>query len=692
MNYEIPPHTESSSGQPSPTEETIVRRGFVSLAELFYPLYHYLSINRTDLIDWVDQQLREANMNRSTSTYLSGSLAIGTILGSLFGIVLVSLVYSAISTGALDIATVKYGWFPKPVQAVIRQFPGVLITTLSLLKIPALLAFTGLIGGFIGMVFAGVAAISLPYFKAQARGREIRLVFPDAVAMMYSLSEGGADQITIFQKMANAEDTFGELAVEFQRIVREVELFHEDYETAIQKVARETPSEELERSLVDMLGILNSGGSFHEYLVQETERQRRERKRKHESRIGMLETLGSSYTAILMAPMMAVVFLVVMAMAGSPMMFLLAGVVYVGEPVLNIVYATIISMIKADQPGDGLIEIDGTVPNTSASRLAVGPASDYRDQGGWFTQIWRAEAKHRIEEILRNPFAFFRAEPDYTLVLSVPLAILSVGLLIATGEIDPNPFVFAEAPVRQTIGFFFVPFYIIVLPYTIMYEWGVRGSRAITASLDKDLRKLANTNQAGQPFHESLRVTAKDNDSKFAQELGTVYKKLVNTGTPINRGLVELNNKYARPRLARTIKIIEKAQDVSSDITGVLKTAAHSAQVQQDLQEDQASKMLMLVVVVEVSFLVFLVILAGMKLQMIDMLSRMIGEDPAWPNFDSVNPALLSLMFFHAALIQGVFSGLNAGYLQRNDMRAGLKFALFNGTLGLVVWLVIEAL
>jgi flagellar protein FlaJ len=691
MNYEIP-HRSPEEDRADATEKNIIRRIFVSLAELFYPLYHFVSVNRSGLITWVDQKLREANMDRSTSTYLSGSLAVGTILGSIIGIILVSLVYSAISTGAIEIVTFKYRWFPAPVQDVIRVLPEAVITVLSVLKVPALLVLTGLFGGLIGMVIAGAVAVAIPYHRAKSRAREIRLVFPDAVAMMYSLSEGGADQLTVFQKMASADDAFGEFAVEFQRIVREAELFHEDYETAIHTVARDTPSKELERSLIDMLGVLNSGGSFHEYLEQETDRQRRQRKRNHESRLGMLETLGSTYTAILMAPIMAVVFLVVMAMAGNPMLLLLAGVVYVGEPLLNIVYTTIVAGIKADQPGDGLISTNGEVPNTRASRLAVGPASKYKDEGAWFGQIWRAEAQHRVEEILRDPFAFFRDEPDYTLVISIPLAIMAVGVLLATGQITPVPYAFAERPLQQTIGFFFVPFYIILVPYTLMYEWGNRRSRGVTKTLAKDLRKLANTNQAGQPFHESMRVTAKDNDSLFAEELGTVYKKLVNTGTPINRGLVELNNKYARPQLARTIKIIEKAQDISSDITGVLKTAAHSAQMQQELRDEQAKKMMMLVVVVEVSFLVFLVILGGMKLQMIDMLTDMIGEDPAWPNFDSVDPRILSLMFFHAALIQGVFSGLNAGYLQRSNIRSGLKFALLNGTLGLFAWIVIEAL
>jgi flagellar protein FlaJ len=692
MRYEIPSFSHSESGDPAVNDEPLRRRVFVSLAEFFYPLYHVVSMKQPRVTDWADQKLREAHMNRSTETYLSGSLAVGTILGSLIGLLLVGLVYSGITTGAIALGPVQYSWFPEPIQQVIAILPDAVILVLSFLKVPVILLLTGLIGGAIGMCIAGAVALAIPSLRAQSRAKEIQMVFPDAVAMMYSLSEGGADQITIFQKMANAEDAFGELSVEFQRIVREAELFHEDYQTAIQKIREETPNEELERALSDMLGVLNSGGSFDDYLEQESERQREQRKREHEARIGVLETLGSTYTAVLMGPIMIVVMLVVMALIGSPMLYLLGAVVYIGEPFLNIAYAAVISIIKADQPGDGLLEVDGEVPNTKASRLSIGPAADYRNEGEVFSQIWRAEAKNRVETILKNPFEFFRDEPDYTLVLSIPLAFLAVGLLIASGKIAPSVQLFTVYPVRQTLGFFFVPFYIILIPYVVMYEWGERRRRAITQTLDKDLRKLANTNQAGQPFHESLRITARDKSSLLAAELGVVYKKLINTGIPINRGLVELNNKYARPRLARTIKIIEKAQDVSSDITSVLKTAATSAQIQRDLRDEQAKKMRMLVVVVEASFLVFLVILAGMKLQMIDTLTRLIGKDPSWPNFETVKPQLLALMFFHAALIQGVCSGMIAGYLQRSQPRAGLKFALLNGTLALVAWLIILAI
>lgn len=690
MSYQFKPFADrEGDGSGESTDRTAFRTTIVSLAEFFYPLYRFVFANQEDFVDKFDQKMREANINTTTEVYLSGAFAVGSIIGTVFAIAMLAVAYSVIVAGGMALPTVQYDWFPSVIRNVIVMISPSVIGVLSLLKVPVVLLFAGAMGALLGLAFGGGTGVLIPYLRARDRNRQIGLVFPDAVGMMYSLAEGGSDQITVFEKVANSEDAYGELSVEFQRIVRETELYQEDYETAMRRVARDTPNEELEKFLTDMLGILNSGGSFKQYLTEAKERQKRERKRKQEGRLRMLEALGQTYITLQIAPMLGVIMLVVMAMVGSPHIGLLIAIVYFGIPTLNGVFGLLIAGVKIDEPGDGYMEINGEVPNTAANELSVGPASNYRGDGDLFDQVWRNQAKHRIGEILRDPFAFFREEPDYTLLFSIPLATLTVFVLLASGRIDPSMAAFIDRPVQQTIGFFFAPFYIIILPYLIMYEWGSRIRGGITATLAADLRKLANTNQTGQPFHESLRITVQDSDTRFGEELGIIYKKLTSAGIPIDRGLVEFNNKYHIPRLARTVKIIEKAQEVSSEITEVLQTAAEAAEIQEELKKEQETRTMMQVIVVIMSFLVFLAILAGMKIKLIDMVINIIGSDPAWPNFQSVNPRMLGVLFFHAALIQGVTSGIIAGYVQSNDPRAGLKFSALNGTLALIVWILI---
>jgi flagellar protein FlaJ len=54
-----------------------------------------------------------------------------------------------------------------------------------------------------------------------------------------------------------------------------------------------------------------------------------------------------------------------------------------------------------------------------------------------------------------------------------------------------------------------------------------------------------------------------------------------------------------------------------------------------------------------------------------------------------IDPALLSLAFFHAATVQAIVSGAVSGYLRAGELRAGIPFVLAYGAVALGVWSVI---
>ena len=665
--------------------EDALHTAYLSLAELFYPLYAYLAPSDEDFTRRFEQKLKEANFSTTSDLYLSAALGLGTILGTTIGLAALGFAYTVLVLGDATLPAVQYRWLP--------FVPPAVLDALSILKVPVALLLAGAFGAFGGLVVGAVTAILVPYMRAHERARHIGMVFPDAIGMMYALAVGGMDQLDTFRQVAESEDVYGELAVEFQRIARQTDVFQRDYEAAVEEVARATPNEDLARFLTDMLSVMNSGGDFLQFLTEMKDEQVRERRRNQESRLRWLETLGQVYINLQIAPMLIVIVLVIMAMVGDPKIPLMISVVYVIEPGLNLFYLIVIGMVKIDDPGEGYMELNGVIPRnvTYAESLSLGPVEDYRHRGSIFSQIHRHEVVYRVRAIFTHPLTFFKANPTYTFVLSFPISVLAVIGLLATGTAHLSAQAFIEEPVEQTLGLIFLPFYINLLPYVVMFEWSRRTRGRITDSLTGDLRKLANTNQTGQPLHESMKITARDNNTRFGAELGTIYNKL-KLGIPLDRALVEFNNKYHIPRLARMVKIIEKAQEVSTEITEVLQTAAEVAETQRELEKERHVRTAMQVVVVEMTFIVFLGILAGMELYLIEKVIEIVGPDPAWPNFDNVDPRLLKVVFFHAALIQGVTSGLVAGYVQSGDLRSGAKYALLNGTLALGVWAYIAIL
>ena len=98
------------------------------------------------------------------------------------------------------------------------------------------------------------------------------MLLPDAISFIYPLSVCGLNQLEILEATARADDTYGEVAKEFQSIVRETEYVGTDYRNAIREQAMVTPSEELSQFLSDMLSIVNSGGSMEGFLDDKKEK------------------------------------------------------------------------------------------------------------------------------------------------------------------------------------------------------------------------------------------------------------------------------------------------------------------------------------------------------------------------------------------------------------------------------------
>ena len=219
-----------------------------ALGDTFYPAYQRLFDEEGDFVKSVEKKLAQARMADNVEMFLARALAVGVIaglalwlVGTLLGYLLVNIL------------------IPNPSEFTFIGIPvsdstSALIDTL---KLPIIVLFTGIVFGAIGFAVGFGSLVSIPYFRASAREREINILLSDAISFMYALSVGGLNQLEILEAMARAEDTYGEVAREFQSIVQETEYFGTDYRNAIQQQAIETPSDDLSQFLTDMLSIVN---------------------------------------------------------------------------------------------------------------------------------------------------------------------------------------------------------------------------------------------------------------------------------------------------------------------------------------------------------------------------------------------------------------------------------------------------
>jgi len=659
-----------------------------ALADAFYPLYDLLFDSEGDFVADVESKLVEARMNQAVELYLSRALAVGVLIGGILWALGSLIGWAIFAFGFVNPESLSLG-----IPVGNAETAAMLKTAVT----PAAILISGLTFGSIGFAtgFGTIAAI--PYSRASTRKREINMLLSDSVSYMYALSVGGLNQLEILGSMADADDTYGEVAKEFQSIVNETEYFGTDYRNAVRKQSLETPSDELSQFLTDMLSIINSGGDMEQFLYDKKEKHMRTAKQEQETTLETLELFGEMYMTLSLFPLLLIIILVVMSMMGSGRERLIYGTVYALIPLIGVGFLVMISTVKQDEPGDGYLS-----PGTGSERLEasqreglthLGLIEGFKGTFSVFDRIRSREGNHKTRQLLSAPHIFFRDNPLFTLILTLPLSLSIVGMLFADGSVPTTWDGMISNPIWGTFVWFYIPSYMMLLPLTVFYEWNQHTRSAITGKLSENLRKLSSANDTGQTLLESIQTVSDTSTGKLADEFEVMYAK-VNYGMSLRDAMVEFNNNYHIPRLARTIKLIAEAQEASSQITDVLSTAAQSSENQDDIERERKSRTRMQVAIILMTYLTLLAVMAILKVQFLDTMAQMGGDgggsSAGGLSFGaSIDTELLSLLFLHAVTLQAALSGFISGYIRDAQIISGVKFVVILQTLALAVWVVV---
>ena len=661
------------------------------LGDAFYPVFRVVFDEDGDFVSDVETKLEQARMSATVELYLSRALAVGAIGGGVLWVLGTLLGWAVFELGLVSADVVSIG-LPTPDAAT--------AAALNALTVPVVTAVSGLVFGTIGFGVGFGALVAIPYSTASGRKREINMLLPDAISFMYALSVGGLNQLELLEAMARADDTYGEVAKEFQSIVRETEYFGTDYRNAIREQAMVTPSEELSQFLSDMLSIVNSGGSMERFLDDKKEKHRRTAKQEQETILETLELFGEMYMTLSLFPLLLIIILVIMSMLGQAQERLLYGTVYALIPLTGVGFLVLVSTVKQDDPGDGYLQpsngTDRLEQVTREGLVHMGLIESFVGEFRIFDRIRAREGTYKTGQLLRRPDLFFRDHPLYTLVVTVPAAVALLVVAVLNGAAPLAWQGMVNSPVWGTFVWWYAPVYVIGIPLAIFHWWNLRSRNAVVGKLSDTLRKLSSANDTGQTLLESFETVSDTSSGTLSEEFEAMHAK-VNYGMSLRSALVEFNNKYHIPRLARTVKLISKAQEASSQITEVLTTAAQASETQDDIERERKSRTRMQMAIILMTYLTLLGVMAILKTQFLDVMAGLAseaggggGEATGGLEFgEGVNTDLLSVLFFHAVTLQAALSGFISGYIRNADIVSGVKFVVVLQTIALAVWMVV---
>lgn len=660
------------------------------LTALFYPVYQLVFSEDSDFVNNIDTSLKQARVTTPVEIYLSRALGLSVILGVVFWLTATLLSFVVVVAGGFQMTNPFDGTFPAhPIFVYLDMHKEWIITFVS-----------GGILGSIGFTISFWGFVFKPKLEANARKTEISVLMPDAISFMYALAVGGMNQIEIMEAIAEADDTYGEVSKEFQSIRQETQYFDADYRTAIKHQIEVTPNPEFAQFLSDMLSILSSGGDIESFLKNKKHKHIRLAKQHQERDLDTLELLGEMYMTLSLFPLLLIIILVTMQMMGEDQTQKMYGVVYGLIPVTGMAFFVLLSTVKQDEVGDGKLDHPTTNAGDKETRIWEFPIVDkYEGKRSIFSKAKKEENSYQTKKILRNPHVFFREHPLFVLALTLPASIAIIAAAIHSGVAPTTLEEMKDNHVWGTFLYVYVPVYMNFIPLAIFTVWKRRTVGTITGNLSDTLRKLSSANDTGQTLLESMRTVTDSSSGRLAEEFSIIHSK-VTYGMRMKEALIEFNNKYSVPRLARITKLITEAQEASENITEVLSTAAQASENQDDIVRQQKSQTRMQVAIILMTYIVLLGVMALLKVKFLDVMADLAaqaggsgggGAEGAGGQGGQFGAAIdvdrLSMLFFHAVTIQAIISGLLAGYMRNNDLISGIKFVIILLTIALFTWM-----
>ncbi|MFW5917497.1 MAG: type II secretion system F family protein [Halorubrum sp.] len=662
--------------------------------------------------------MRAAHVAGTHRTYASKTLLYAGVLGvagSVLGVYVAAALLSALEIGGEAIR--------EAVPAPFAFLAGITrLTELGLFELFLLLTFASATLGSAVAIGTYYGRWELLNQSATARAAKIDATLPRTVAFMYALSRSGMPFPRVMDTLAENEAVYGEAATEVSVAVRDMNAFGTDALTALQRTARRTPSEDLSDFAENLASVLGTGQPISAFLSDQYDLYQEEAESKQEQYLELLSTFAEAYvTALVAGPLFFITILVVIGLVLEDTLPLLRAVVYVGIPLATFGFVVYVDSVTQGVGGTETVDVSREAdepPEDDDGPVSGEPvganAAEVRSDGGWdgspADDRWaasreRLRAYDRVRRLRRwaaSPVESVLDEPAAVFLVAVPLAI--VGLLVAAFPITVGtPTEMVDQIDTQTVA----ATAIVLAAYAVVYEIRKRRVHRIESAVPDFLDRLASVNEAGTSVVGSVRRVADSNLEALTADLRRTRRD-IDWGADVSTSLRRLERRVRSPMTSRAVALVTNAMHASGDIGPVLRIAADESRATWTLRRERRQVMLTYLVVIYISFLVFLGIIGSLSVSFIPAIEQATipvggsgaetgtgtgltgGASGITDGLGDIDSFAYEQLFFHAAAVQAVCSGLVAGQLGEGSVRDGVKHVVVLLALTLVAFLVID--
>jgi flagellar protein FlaJ len=541
------------------------------------------------------------------------------------------------------------------------------------------IAIAFFIVGFLAILLGGITYVlflAYPGFKAGERKGAIDKNLPYAVTFMYALSRGGMNVIEILRSLSKSTDTYGEVAREVDAVVMDMDYFGNDLRTALDNICEITPSDNFRDLMYNLLTVIDSGGNISTYFRDKSEQYLNRAKIEQK---GFLETLGliaeSYVTAFVAGPLFIIILGVMMSVMGSGSQTMIYAIIYAVIPIGSLMFVVMVDIITPGATGEAPLLL---TPNFVGE--IVVPETDEKPI---FSKFIKSRNSVRIRAMLRDPLKPLKEKPIYSLIITGPVALIFLLISVFNAMKAPDFVDYIDDRIVFTV-------YILVIPLMIFHEYKKQREDKIQSLMPDFLKKLASTNETGMTLRDSIKLMTRS-DLGLSKEIKKIWND-IEWGLAINEAFVRFANRVRTHLVSRSVTLLTKANESSGDVGEVLNVAARDVAAEQELKNERRTNMFIYVVIIYISFLVFIGIIYIISTTFLEQMVKA-GEKMSTSGGGAVPLSLsreklnvYNRMFFHGALIQGFCSGLIAGVMGEGNALSGLKHSVIMMTIGYLLF------
>jgi flagellar protein FlaJ len=435
--------------------------------------------------------------------------------------------------------------------------------------------------------------------------------------------------------------------------------------------------------------VLQSGQNRSGFLREQYDRYQDEAVDRQEDILELLATIAEAYVTILVAgTLFLMTILLVFGLTTTQTINFLRLLAYLMIPLANILFMVYLSG-KLDMLGVSGGSETGALASSMRGHGGLPEAETgwsgqqvadggYPSRTGDRRQLAAYDSIKRIKTVLGRPVQTLLERPAAILWVTVPIALLWVALRAPAAFGDSG----VQARILDDILIQSVLF--VVGTFAIVWELYSRRIRRMEESLPELLERLASLNEAGMSVVQSFERVRESDLGVLSVEVDRICRDLT-YGANVGDALRRFGLRVRTTATTRVVTLLTNALRASGNLGPVLRIAGEQASAEVKLRRKRRQQMFTYLVVIYISFIVFLVIIVAVQEVLVpslpnnvptpDNTNQLAVNVDQFARFGQVNKAAYTLVFFHTAIVQAVLSGFIGGQLGEGSLKHGAKHA-----------------